>query len=337
MKALYSQLRRFVGGITTWGVTVATGVLASPLELAGLGHFYVGGHSERFPAQDGENSIVIELGQTYVQYVRLAHPRSETPILLIPGGSVSGASYETTPDGRPGWQTNFLVAGYSVLVADTAETGRTPPAPVPQILANPPLIRGKKFLWEIFRIGPPGSYGSESSHCPYADSRFPIRAFDMLARQTFPRYRAPPETQSTEYTALLQRACPCVVVAHSGAGPLAERAVLKDPRLAKALVLIEPSGGIGLENSQARRIGLVPHLYLWGDHVDQDAAWQEEYASSHRDFEALRSCGVHVTWIDLPKRGVRGNSHMLMMDDNSEAIARIITGWLSELPKNSAH
>jgi hypothetical protein len=35
-----------------------------------------------------------------------------------------------------------------------------------------------------------------------------------------------------------------------------------------------------------------------------------------------------VTRIDLPKQGARGNSHMLMMDTNSDQIAAMIQKWM---------
>jgi hypothetical protein len=35
-----------------------------------------------------------------------------------------------------------------------------------------------------------------------------------------------------------------------------------------------------------------------------------------------------VTRIDLPKTGVRGNSHMLMMDRNSDIVAQMIQDWM---------
>ena len=40
--------------------------------------------------------------------------------------------------------------------------------------------------------------------------------------------------------------------------------------------------------------------------------------------------GTNVTRIDLPKTGARGNSHMLMMDRNSDAIAQLIQNWMVE-------
>ncbi len=33
--------------------------------------------------------------------------------------------------------------------------------------------------------------------------------------------------------------------------------------------------------------------------------------------------------VDLPERGVRGNSHMVMMDRNSDQVAEVVQEWLA--------
>ena len=35
-----------------------------------------------------------------------------------------------------------------------------------------------------------------------------------------------------------------------------------------------------------------------------------------------------VDWINLPELGIKGNSHMLMQDRNSDQIAEVIQKWL---------
>ncbi len=41
------------------------------------------------------------------------------------GGGLSGVTYETTPDGREGWQTLFLRKGFKVYTSDAVERGRS--------------------------------------------------------------------------------------------------------------------------------------------------------------------------------------------------------------------
>jgi hypothetical protein len=46
--------------------------------------------------------------------------------------------------------------------------------------------------------------------------------------------------------------------------------------------------------------------------------------------DAVTAAGGKIDWLDLPKAGLRGNSHMLMMDRNSDEIAKRVHDWLSQ-------
>jgi hypothetical protein len=59
------------------------------------------------------------------------------PLLMWHGGGLSGVTWESKPDGAPGWQQYFLKAGHDVYVSDAVERGRA--------------------SWELFRLGPEGS------------------------------------------------------------------------------------------------------------------------------------------------------------------------------------
>src|SRR5437879_9890295 len=49
-----------------------------------------------------------ETEQLYVQWVKLVSPSGRYPILMIHGGGLTGVTWETKPDGNPGWQSYFL-------------------------------------------------------------------------------------------------------------------------------------------------------------------------------------------------------------------------------------
>jgi hypothetical protein len=52
--------------------------------------------------------------------------------------------------------------------------------------------------------------------------------------------------------------------------------------------------------------------------------------SSARYHQALTAQGTPSRWLELPQRGISGNTHMLMMDTNAADIAGIIDGWMFE-------
>ena len=44
--------------------------------------------------------------------------------------------------------------------------------------------------------------------------------------------------------------------------------------------------------------------------------------------DAIRAAGGSVDVVDLPKVGIKGNSHMMMMDKNNAEVAGLIQTWL---------
>ena len=45
-------------------------------------------------------------------------------------------------------------------------------------------------------------------------------------------------------------------------------------------------------------------------------------------FISIRAAGGSADVVDLPKAGISGNSHMMMMDKNNTEIAALIQTWL---------
>jgi len=59
-------------------------------------------------------------------------------------------------------------------------------------------------------------------------------------------------------------------------------------------------------------------------------------ASFHAPFEHctvkyLQQAGVNATWISLGQVGIHGNGHMMMLEKNSDAIARVMANWLDKV------
>ena len=94
------------------------------------------------------------------------------------------------------------------------------------------------------------------------------------------------------------------------------------------MIAIEPSGAPNLDRVDLSPLKGVPHLFVWGDYLERFPLWTKITPNVDRYEQALRKQGTDVTRIDLPKTGVRGNSHMLMMDRNSDAIAQMVQEWM---------
>jgi pimeloyl-ACP methyl ester carboxylesterase len=267
----------------------------------------------------------------YVQYVKLAQPKAKYPLLLWHGGGLTGVTWETKPDGKPGWQMFFLGAGHDVYVSDAVERGRASWARYPEIFTSEPLFRTKKQAWEDFRIGPVGSYKlNPTERVALPGQLFPTEAFDQFFKQGVPRWSTTDAQIQAAYNQLVQKVCPCVIVVHSQSGNFGFNAALTAPDKVKALIAIEPSGAPKPEAAAGGALKGVPHLVVWGDYIGQSQLWQRFVPASQRYADALRAEGGVADWWELPKLGVTGNGHMLMMDTNSDQIAQMIQKWMAD-------
>ncbi len=271
-----------------------------------------------------------QVGQLYVQRFELAAPRAPVPLLLWHGGGLSGVTWEDTPDGRPGWLDFFLRHGWECWVSDAVERGRASWARYPEINPGPPEHRPIDQAWGMFRFGPDGGYSPDPARrqC-FPGLRFPVAAADAFEKQFVARWTTSNAAAQRAYDALVRRAGPCVLLAHSQGGRFAMQAAATAPQLVRALVLIEPAGGLDPQVVSPAPLRGVPTLVVWGDFHAQSASWQSHRARAERWFAAVREAGGQIDVLDLPAHGVHGNSHMLMMDDNNDAIAARVQDWLA--------
>lgn len=271
-----------------------------------------------------------EVEQMYVQYVRLATPKARHPLLLMHGGGLCGVTYETKPDGQPGWQNWFLHAGHDVYVADAVERGRASWARSPEIFHGEPHFRTKAEAWELFRIGADGSWrGSASTSAANSGTLFPTTAFNQFMKQATPRWTTTDNATQAAYNTLVDEHGPFVIITHSQGGNFAFRMAAAHPGKIVAIVAVEPSGFPVPSQESVAAIRQIPHLFVWGDHMATSAAWHRIRQGLDQYSNTLRSHGVTVDELDLPAMGITGNSHMLMMDTNSNLVASLIQEWLA--------
>ena len=315
---------------------------AQPLRIREIGSFHVGGRIAELSGLP-EREIVFSPGspptrinpngqfqveQMYAQYVRLQNPRARFPLILAHGGGLTGVTYETTPDGRPGWQMFFLRAGHDVYVTDAMERGRSGWARFPEILPGEPIFRTMGEGWGLFRIGEQAGWNADpAQRRAFPDSRFPVAAWNDFMRQGVPRWSTTDPQIQRAYDALVQRVCPCVIVVHSQGGNFGFNMALNAPDKVRALIAVEPSGAPPLTANTAP-LRDIPHLVVWGDNVSGHAFWGAVRTNIDRYQGQIRAAGGSADTIDMAIEGVRGNSHMIMMDNNSDDVAARIQAWM---------
>lgn len=304
------------------------------MRLAAFGSYFAGGRTVTVSGQQrrslhvtASTSIVHDpngdypIESAYVQWFEPATIRHELPIVLVHGGGLSGASWETTPDGRPGWLHAFLNTGWTVHVVDSVERGRAGWCSLPEVWPEGPVMRSLQEAWTLFRFGPAEGFASRQ---PFARQRFPVEALETLGRQFVPRWTTNGMASRTALEAIVQKIGNCILVCHSQGGESAFHVAADQPDLVKAVIAIEPSGGYAC----APRLARTPVMIMMGDHLESCSAWAEPTRQINQFTQDLISAGGTVNFDDLPKQGISGNSHMLMMDDNNQQLAQRVSDWL---------
>ena len=316
----------------------------APIALKEMGSFHIGGREHTIsgkpvkeivftpggvPAKVDPNGVY-QVEQMYVQYFIPQNRRGALPLLMWHGGGLTGVTYETTPDGREGWLNYFIKKGWAVYNSDAVERGRSGWAMYPDVFKGEPVFLTKEDPFNRFRIGAgPGSYNSDPARMKLkSGSQFPAEGYNNFTKQGVPRWTTTDDAIIRAYTELVDKVCPCVVLIHSQSGQFGQKVAQARPDKVKALVLVEPAG-LG-DVKQAARLKDVPVLAVYGDYIEEDARWPTIRGNQLKFLEQVKAAGGRYDVIDLPKVGIRGNSHMMMMDKNSDQIAGLIQGWLEK-------
>jgi hypothetical protein len=163
-----------------------------PLHLSGYGSFFIQGtpvlidsiQAGETPPTQGDRMI----NQMYVQFMKplAQNGKKHAPIVFVHGGGLSSKSWQTTPDGRMGWDEYFVRQGFDTYLADqvgrarSGFDGRTfndvyasvlPPTGQPQIRLSTDQTNWNAFRW--------GTTLCTASPCwatttPHPNLRFPI-------------------------------------------------------------------------------------------------------------------------------------------------------------------
>jgi pimeloyl-ACP methyl ester carboxylesterase len=309
------------------------GARRAPIVIASQGSFFVGGRTVfRQWGNDGNaesrfNPGHVTINQMYVQYQVPYHRKFKYPVVLFHGGGHHGKVYETTPDGREGWNTVFLRRGFTVYVVDGVNRGRSGYDITDMSLVKQgreagdsiPLINRytHEVAWTQFRIGPePGT--------KYPTSQFPVRFFDQYVKQLVPAWRDTIEDvrNVAALVALLDRIGPAILVTWSQSGRFGWNAALRRPNLVKGIVALEPAAfPPELSPEELEVLSRIPIILEAGDFDPERIAALKEWAAL---------VGPRASVLALPEIGIFGNGHVVMQEKNNRQVARVIIRRLAE-------
>ena len=315
-----------------------------PLTIKEQGSFFVGGEYKpvtqpgfgpNAPPITGE----VTVNQMYVQYQIPMKGDQHAPVVMVHGCCLSSKTWETTPDGRMGWSEYFVRKDRSVYLADQVSRarsgfdptafvdvrqGKTPPAQMPTI-----LDATHQVAWTVFRFGP--KFGEA-----FPDQQFPMQAMDELYKQMIPDLNSTlpqnPNPSWTQMAALGVKLKGAVLMGHSESGFFPEQAALIDPSGIKGIVSIEMPCVTTLTAAQIGTLAKIPTLIMFGDHLGDvtggPANWAQSFDTCNTFVDQLKKAGGDAEMMHLPALGIKGNSHMLMQDRNSDQLADLVIAWL---------
>ncbi|MEM5318293.1 alpha/beta fold hydrolase [Paraburkholderia sp. JHI869] len=292
----------------------------------------------------------------YVQY-QVPTDACHLPIILVHGGGGSGSVWETTPDGREGFQTLFLRRGHPVYVVDTPRSGRSGfPSfngdfgqldDTQQIVPAQTARHGLEQVWSRWRLGPrfPDHFDVQA---------FPMDAIEQFMCQVAPRIADDPDLVSMSLVALLERTGPAILVTHSMSGIPGWLTGARSPHV-RAIISYEPSvvfpqgklpppiplylgtqkQGVEVTAREFDNLARFPIQIVYGDNIptvpvpELPADGRRAQITSARLFaQAVNHNGGRAHVLLLPEAGLRGNSHFMFSDLNNVEVADQLTSFL---------
>ena len=331
----------------------STSAGASALVLKAQGSFAVGGtvvtspgtFDPRHPSPEGGT---LHGDHAYVFYQAPVDARP-LPLVFWHGAGQFSKTWETTPDGREGFQTIFLRRRYAVYVIDQPRRGNAGRSSVPSTI---PATTDDQIWFGMFRMGVWPAYfpGVQVSRDPAALDQF----FRSMTPNTGP-FDA--EVSARAVAALFEKIGAGVLVTHSQGGGPGWLTVMKSSKV-RAVVSYEPGSGfvfpehempapmssltgplepVGVPLEQFLALTKIPIVIYFGDNIPEQPSsnpgqdnWRVRLAMARLWRDAVNRHGGHVAVVHLPELGIRGNTHFAFSDTNNVEIADLLSRFLAD-------
>jgi hypothetical protein len=330
---------------------------SKPIVLKDQGSFAVGGNIVTNPGTFDPIALLPD-GQTihgdhaYAQY-QVPEDARKYPLVLWHGGGQFSKTWETTPDGRDGFQNIFLRRNFTTYIIDQPHRGRAGRSTTNgTINASPGSgATGEQGIFIRFRIGIWPNYfpGVQFSHDP--------EALNQWFRQQTPDTAPTNSTVATDPIAtMFNQIGPAVLVTHSASGVLGWITGTKSANV-KGIASYEPVGwvfpegqvppsiptgggninGTAIPLADFLKLTKIPIQLIWGDYIPEMGSpdpypgidiWRGRLEMSKLFVKAINDAGGDAELLHLPKVGIRGNTHFPMSDLNNTKVADLLSSWL---------
>jgi hypothetical protein len=297
------------------------------------------------PSSEGQS---LHGDHVYVFYQIPAKAR-KYPLVMWHGIGQFSKTWETTPDGREGFQNIFLRRNFPVYLIDQPRRGNAGRSSVAGTITPIPDEQG---WFGTFRIGiwPDYFEGVQFSR----DSATLNQYFRSMTPNIGP---IDINVNTDAVSALFEKIGPAVLVTHSHSGGMGWRTAIKNQKV-KAIVSFEPGSGflfpegevppalpssggtleaLAVPMTDFMQLTKIPIVIYYGDFIPEKPnpnpgqdGWRVRLEMARLWSDCVNRHGGDVTVIHLPEIGIKGNTHFPFSDLNNMEIADLMTEWLKE-------
>ncbi|WP_062603419.1 alpha/beta hydrolase [Caballeronia calidae] len=270
------------------------------------------------------------------------------PLVFLHGNQQCSRTWQTTPDGREGFQNIFLRRGFACYLIDQPRRGSAGRSTQPMTL----LPRADDQTWfDNFRIGMWPDYFPNVQF-----SRDPT-ALDQLFRQITPD-TGPFDVNVIvpAIEALFDKIGPGILVTHSKGGGVGWLSAIRHRNI-RAIVSYEPGSNfpflrdevppamecaagpltaLGVSGEEFERLTEIPIAIFYGDFIPEEPTanrgqdqWRVRLAMARRWAEAVNRHGGDACVVRLPDIGLKGNTHFPFSDFNNIEVANELSKFLA--------
>jgi hypothetical protein len=322
-----------------------------PIQIQEQGSFAIGGTVITNPGRFDPNNPT-PAGQTFhgdhaYAFYQIPVNARKYPLVMWHGIGQFSKTWETTPDGREGFQNIFLRRRFGVYLIDQPRRGDAGRSTVDATIAPIPDEQG---WFGTFRIGiwPDYFEGVQFS----SDSATLNQYFRAMTPNIGP---IDININVDAISNLFDKIGTAILVTHSHSGGMGWLTAVKNQNV-KAIVSYEPGSGfifpegevpapmpssggtltaVAVPLSDFIQLTKIPIVIYYGDNIPdkpntnpgQDG-WRVRLEMAKLWRDAVNRHGGDVTVVHLPEIGIKGNTHFPFSDLNNVEIADLMSKWL---------
>lgn len=346
----------FGAAICLSSCTTTTENTSNSLVIKEQGSFMVGGTKITETGAFDLDSALKPQGQTFhgdhaYAFYQIPENANGLPMVFLHGAGQSKKTWETTPDGREGFQNIFLRRKFPVYLIDQPRRGEAGKSTVEATIKP---SADEQFWFTQFRLGNYPDY--------FPNVQFPKDAasLEQFFRQMTPNTGSfDAGVISDAVSTLFNKIGDGILVTHSqGGGPGWTTAIKNDK--VKAIVAYEPYSGFmfpegelpqpinstglfgalsGVEIPLAdfEKLTRMPIVIYYGDNIAKEPTkvWNKDHWRSGLQMarlwaEAINKHGGDAMVVHLPEIGIKGNTHFPFSDLNNVEVADVLSKWLKD-------